>query len=206
MRTLFLSLGMVLSAGSALAQQGTTVQMQCHEPAATGNALAPDETLVNGMACKVVKPTAAPAPAVQEKPAPPPAKAETPAPASAPGDGRLRVFISDSKSWEMSGGFAVADGNGGGATKGGARPQTAEIIKTFGERCPTVTVTMKQDRADYVVLLDHEGGKGLALKDNKVAVFDKEGDSIFSHSTRSLGNAVKDGCDAILKDQAARRR
>src|SRR5262249_6882084 len=51
------------------------------------------------------------------------------------------------------------------------------------------------------------GGKGLVRRDNKVAVFNKDGDSIVSHSTVSLGNAVKDACEAILKDwpQAAAR-
>jgi PEGA domain len=109
-----------------------------------------------------------------------------------------RVFITDSNSWEMSGGFGGSSAGFGGAVRGGARPQTAEIIKTFGEKCPQVTVTMNKDAADFVVLLDHEGGKGLARKKDKVAVFQRNGDSIFSHSTRSIGNAVKDSCKAIM--------
>jgi hypothetical protein len=113
---------------------------------------------------------------------------------------RPRVFITDSKSWEISGGVGGSSDAFGGSTKGGARPQTAEIIKTFGERCPTVIVNNKQEMADYIVLLDHEGGKGLVLRDNKVAVFKKSGDALFSHSTRSLGNSVKDACDAIAAD------
>lgn len=117
---------------------------------------------------------------------------------------RARVFISDSQSWEMSGGGGGSSSGFGGATKGGARPQTAEIIKTFGERCPDVVVNNKQDKADYVVLLDHEGGKSNLGRDNKVAVFNKDGDSILSHSTRSLGNAVKDACEAISKDWPTR--
>ncbi len=111
-----------------------------------------------------------------------------------------RVFITDSKSWEISGGFGGTEGGFGGAQGGGARPQTAEIIKTFGQRCPDVVVNNKRDRADYVVLLDHEGGKSPLLRDNKVAVFNHDGDSILSNSTRSLGNAVKDACDAIIND------
>jgi CRISPR/Cas system-associated exonuclease Cas4 (RecB family) len=67
-----------------------------------------------------------------------------------------------------------------------------------------VVVNNKADRADYVILLDHEGGKGYALRDNKVAVFNSDGDSIVSHSTRSLGNAVKDACEAIAKDWPGR--
>ena len=114
-----------------------------------------------------------------------------------------RVFITDSDSWEASGGFAgaSADGSGGitGSSSGGARPQTAEIMKTFGERCPAVTVTINRERADFIVILEHEGGKGFVRKDNKVAVFNKEGDMVHSGSTRSLGNSVKDVCDVVRR-------
>ncbi len=111
-----------------------------------------------------------------------------------------RVFITDSKSWEVSGGFGGTQDGFGGASKGGARPQTAEIIKTFNERCPSVIVNNRQDKADYVVLLDHEGGKDAISRDNKVVVFNKDGDAIVSRSTRMLGNAVKDACTAISGD------
>jgi hypothetical protein len=114
-------------------------------------------------------------------------------------DGKLMVYVSDSQSWEISGGFGWGDDGGGGASSGGARPQTAEIIKTFQERCPDITITNERRRADYVVLLDHEGGKMVFLKDNKVAVFGRDGTSIHSGSTRSLGNAVKDACAAIRR-------
>jgi len=115
-----------------------------------------------------------------------------------------RVFISDSLSWEMSGSGGSSGGNFAAHSQGGARPQTAEIVKTFGERCPDVIVNNKAEKSDYVVLLDHEGGKGYVRRDNKVAVFNSDGDSIVSHSTRSLGNAVKDACEAITKDWPVR--
>ncbi|HZQ67235.1 MAG TPA: PEGA domain-containing protein [Terriglobales bacterium] len=126
--------------------------------------------------------------------------AQQPAAASSNNAYRARVFITDSKSWEMSGGFGGSSDAFGGSEGGGARPQTAEIIKTFGQRCPDVVVNNRQERADYVVLLDHEGGKAAFLRDNKVAVFNHDGDSILSTSTRSLGNAVKNSCDAIVND------
>jgi hypothetical protein len=44
-----------LCALTASAQQSASVQMECHDLATTGNVLGPDETLVNGMACHVVK-------------------------------------------------------------------------------------------------------------------------------------------------------
>ena len=111
-----------------------------------------------------------------------------------------RVYITDSKSWEISGGIGGTSDAIGGATKGGDRPQTAEIIKTFNERCSNVIVNNRKEKADYVILLDHEGGKDSISRDNKVVVFNKDGDSIMSHSTRMLGNAVKDACAAIASD------
>lgn len=112
-------------------------------------------------------------------------------------DNQLLIYVSDSDSWSMSGGF----GGGGdvvvGASRGGARPQTAEIIKTFRERCSDLEVTMEKEQADYFVILDHEGGKGWIRRDNKVVVFDSSGISVLSGSTRSLGNAVKDACEKI---------
>jgi hypothetical protein len=118
--------------------------------------------------------------------------------------GKPRVFITDSQSWETAGGGGGSRGSYGGGFSGGARPQTAEIIKTFGERCPGVQVNNIQEKADYIVLLDHEGGKGAFRHKNKVAVFARiSGDSIVSKSTISLGGSVQDACDAIGNDWAA---
>jgi hypothetical protein len=115
-----------------------------------------------------------------------------------------RVFITDSKSWELSGGGGGTADAFGTAASGGARPQTAEIIKTFGERCPNAIVNNKQEKADYVILLDHEGGKSPFSRDNKIVVFNKDGDSIMSASMRSLGNAVQGACSVMFKDWTAR--
>ena len=114
-----------------------------------------------------------------------------------------RVFITDSQSWEIGGYSGGGPGGGGSMTKGGARPQTAEIIKTFGERCPQVVTNNIQQKADYIVLLDHEGGKSFVRHKNKVAVFARvSGDSVVSKSTVSLGGSVQEACEAIVKDWA----
>ena len=117
------------------------------------------------------------------------------------GQEKPRVYVTDSESWEASGGFAGGGSRGAGATvgssSGGARPQTAEIMKTFGERCPAVTVTLNRDKADYIVILQHEGGKEVFQRDNKLALFNKDGDMILSDSTRTMGNAVKSACERI---------
>jgi hypothetical protein len=62
-----------------------------------------------------------------------------------------------------------------------------------------LTVTNNLGKANFVIVLDHEGGKGLLAHRNKIAVFNQDGDDIFSNSTRELGNAVKDACDAMTK-------
>lgn len=117
---------------------------------------------------------------------------------------KARVFITDSQSWEMRGSGGGANGAYGGASSGGARPQTAEIIKTFGERCPAVTINNIQEKADYIVVLDHEGGKSVISHKNKVAVFARaSGDSVMSKSTLSLGGSVQAACEAIMSDWSA---
>lgn len=110
---------------------------------------------------------------------------------------KKRVYISESSSWSMRGPSLILGGILGGLGRGGARPQTAEIIKTFGKRCPGIIITSNRERADFTVLLEHHGGKGSIRRDNKFVVYDKNGDVIKSGSTRMLGNAVKDACRAI---------
>jgi hypothetical protein len=106
---------------------------------------------------------------------------------------KIRVFIGNSDSWEQRGG-----GLFGGGT-GGARNQTPELIKTFGQKCGAVTITNNKDKADFTVTFSHEGGKGWAQRDNKIAVFSKDGDVVYSDAARSLGGAVEGACRAITK-------
>jgi len=113
---------------------------------------------------------------------------------------KAKVFVPDSKSWEMSGGFAATGDVAGGGIRGGAQPQTAEITEQIMEKCPEIIVTMRLPNADYVLLLEHQGGKGLLRKDNKFVVYNKDGDAIKSGSTKTLGGSVKDACTAILQD------
>jgi hypothetical protein len=115
-----------------------------------------------------------------------------------------RVYITDSNSWSVRGSAGGSNGTFAASSSGGAQPQTAEIIKTFGQRCPQVTVNNRADASNYVVELDHEGGKGLLAHKDKIAVFvQKTGDNIFSKSTLSVGGSVQDACAAVLAHWAA---
>jgi hypothetical protein len=115
-----------------------------------------------------------------------------------------RIYVTDSNSWSTQGSAGGTNGTFAASSSGGARPQTAEIIKTFGQRCPQVVTNNRVDAANYVVELDHEGGKGLLTHKDKIAVFvQKSGDSIFSKSTLSVGGSVQDACTAILAHWSA---
>jgi hypothetical protein len=121
------------------------------------------------------------------------------APATVTVQDKPRIFVTDSNSWSMQGSAGGSNGTFAASSSGGARPQTAEIIKTFGQRCPQVIANNRLDVANYVVELDHEGGKGLLTHKDKIAVFvQKSGDSIFSKSTLSVGGSVQDACAAII--------
>jgi hypothetical protein len=114
--------------------------------------------------------------------------------------GKPRVYVTDSQSWSMVGGFGASNGTAAGATRGGSSPQTVELIKTFGERCPQAIVTNDRDKASYVALFDRESFKSVLARRDKIAIFRRNGDVLMSNSFWSVGDAVKDACEAITKD------
>jgi hypothetical protein len=210
----------------ATAQNPDPSKWMCRNLADSGNFAYQGETIFGTQACRAIPQAAVvPTPSRQDVASPvsisgpttfaysapvasnvapvtsQPATASAPSPAAV-GDGKTRVFVTDSQSWETRGGSSAGGNkNGWGASSwmaGGARPQTAEIIKTLNQRCPELTVTNNLAKANFVLTLDHEGGKGLLQHRNKIAVFNSDGDDIFSNSTRELGSAVKDACQAML--------
>ena len=109
------------------------------------------------------------------------------------------MFITESTAVQVSGNATVADVNGSLALTGGTSPQNVEVMKAFAERCPAVIVTANREKANYLVRLDHEALNPTTpfTHGNKVAVFDGNGDLLYSHSSRLLGSAVKGACAAI---------
>src|SRR5260370_9816676 len=110
MKTRTLLLLAVLCAVPAHAQQ----VVECRDLGSNGN-LAPNETIINGKACRpagtslqAIDPNAKPVvPPASTQAATPSAKpvpaAPAPAPGNAPSDGKTRVFVTDSQSWETRG-------------------------------------------------------------------------------------------------------
>jgi hypothetical protein len=75
--------------------------------------------------------------------------------------------------------------------RGGSSPQTVEIIKTFGQRCPEVVVSNDRDKASYVVLFDRESFKGLLRKRDKIALFRRNGDGMVCKGRVQIGHKTQ---------------
>ena len=122
-------------------------------------------------------------------------------------DRRPRIFIEETSSWEVKGDpvYSSTDKKGrvhvgGGGSQGGAVPRTAETMKRFAEQCSDVIVTRFKEKADFVVLLEHEGGKDIFNKDNKLAVFNVDGDLVTTGSFSRPRKAVDTACKAIVSE------
>jgi hypothetical protein len=115
------------------------------------------------------------------------------------GSPKPRIFITETTAPQASGDAAVGDAKGSLAFTGGTSPQNVEVMRAFERYCPAVIVTANRDKADYLVQFDHEAINPTTpfTHGNKVAVFDKNEDLLYSNSTRILSSAVKAACAAI---------
>ena len=122
----------------------------------------------------------------------------------APSNSKIRVFVDANSSTEFAAKGSAYRGLFGGVNThvSGTQyehSQIPEVIKTLGDRCPSVTVTMNKDRAYFLLSIEHESAtqKGLARRRNHVTVVNREGDVVFSKNDRELGNAIKDACASM---------
>lgn len=120
--------------------------------------------------------------------------------AANPSNQKPRVLITESRA-VVSGDAAVDDVKGSIALNRGTSPQNIEVMRAFQRECHGVSITASRDKADYVVRFDHEGANPTTpfTKGNKVAVFDRNDDLVYTNSTHLLNTAVKDVCTAITK-------
>ena len=113
---------------------------------------------------------------------------------------RTRIFITDSQAWSAVFSFGIVTGTG--ILAAGSSPQTVEVIDDFAKHCPAVALTSNKDNADYIVLFDRDGAgkaKSSLARADKIAVFSRNGDLVFSGKTRRVANSVKDACVALSK-------
>jgi hypothetical protein len=116
---------------------------------------------------------------------------------------KSRVFLTETTAAQGSAGGSVGDAQGSIAFSGGTSPQSIEVMNAFSRYCPAVMITASREKADYIVQLDHDGINPTTpfVHGNKVAVFDRNEDLIYSNSTRILSSAVKDACRVINRQQ-----
>ncbi len=113
---------------------------------------------------------------------------------------KVRIFITESGAVEASGEAEVGEAKGFLALDGGVSPLNTEVMRTFLEQCPeAVVITNDREKAEYVVRIDSDGVNPTTpfLKNNKVAMFDREGDLVYANAHRLRKNAVKGVCAAL---------
>jgi hypothetical protein len=110
-------------------------------------------------------------------------------------------------SWDSFGGSGTASGTGWASAHGrshsavSAHDETVELMKTFQQRCPGVTLTVNGDAAEYAIRGNHESNmKGLLHKRDQIAVIRYTGEVVYAGNTRSVGSAVKEACEAVMAD------
>jgi hypothetical protein len=81
------------------------------------------------------------------------------------------------------------------------RDQSMEMASDFGSVCPTVQITINDQKADFTVALNHIE-MGLAVRDNQVQVYNKDGDLITGSEGGSIMDGVKGACALIITQWA----
>ncbi len=85
------------------------------------------------------------------------------------------------------------------------RDQTIELAQDFSTECRGVKLTLNQQDADYAVSLNHQAFHGLVHKNDQIMVTNRSAEVLTAVSTHSVTGAVKDACNVILADFAAKK-
>src|SRR6266550_5880898 len=72
--------------------------------------------------------------------------------------------------------------------------ESIELAKDMRSQCPEITITLKEEAADYVVRLNRESKakRGWLNKNTQVMVANKQGDVIWTKDVRQVSSAGKD--------------
>jgi hypothetical protein len=117
----------------------------------------------------------------------------------------IRIFVVGSQTLQLSGDASIGETDASLQVAGGSSKEYVEVLRNFMKHCPAVIITSNQDRADYVVRIEHEAANPGTLfeRANKVAIYNKEEDLIYTNATRFLSSAVKDACRQLKPPTAA---
>lgn len=92
-----------------------------------------------------------------------------------------------------------------GNNRNAVRDQSMEMSRDFSDVCPTVLITINDQKADFTVALNHIE-MGLAVRDNQVQVYNKDGDLISGKEGGSITDGVKGACASIITQWAFNRQ
>lgn len=114
-------------------------------------------------------------------------------------DTRPRIAVDTTASG--SGGYWP--GNLFGALKlgRGAGPLENDVETQFEKQCAEARYEPDRPKADYTMMLERKGGKGLFRKVNRFAVYTEDGALVYSGATRTLSAAIRDACGFVMVDQ-----
>jgi hypothetical protein len=79
-----------------------------------------------------------------------------------------------------------------------------EMTRDLKDVCPIVQVTINEQKADFTVRLNHIEDE-IAMHENQVEVYNKDGDLISGNEGGSVLDAVKNACALIVTEWAASR-
>jgi len=111
---------------------------------------------------------------------------------------KVRVFVGESESFYASS-FGAASANAATAAASHSSMATVEkmtvlAMKTLNDKCPTVIVVDRPEKADYFLRLDRNG---ILIRSNAMAVFNKGGEMIFVGAGVRLGKQVEKFCEGL---------
>jgi hypothetical protein len=117
-----------------------------------------------------------------------------------PSDEKVKIYISDRESWEMSGGWGETghqneNGSGDIASRAAsdARPETAEIINIINQHCPELSVTDNKDKANYAVI---DAGEDPCRR-KQISVISRDNGFAHFSGAKGLEKSVKMACAAL---------
>jgi hypothetical protein len=125
------------------------------------------------------------------------------------GQDKPRVFVQGKGSENVSSNGSGAGGHHwaawGSKSTIDAHDESMEVTKDLQKNCGGVTVTINENNADYIVMMNRESkqNRGLLRSNSQIQVANKAGDILGTNATHTVGNAAKDACNLIVADWQA---
>jgi hypothetical protein len=118
-----------------------------------------------------------------------------------------RVYITDRDSWKVSGWLVASNGMVVAREDARVVREHTENVKTFHAACPGVTVTENKEKADYALVWDRTNWNETAWTghQNNLALYDRNGDLVWSGASHRMQTAARDACRAITQNTSKKK-